>query len=192
VAEVRKLIAGVVNPNELDTAGFTALMRAARNGHVEVVRTLLKAGADPEMKDRAINGWTALIHATHKNQTETAIALLEGGANPDSRKPGRMTALIQAAGKGNVRLVRALLAHGANPRLAHTDGATPLLRAVSGGAISDIDNPLLGRCNCDVARALLEKDPTLKLPDNLEGRLALWFARFNKCRDVLDLIGEPH
>jgi hypothetical protein len=89
-----------------------------------------------------------------------------------------------AAGNGQADIVRRLLEAGADPR-AHGEALFTI--AVSGGALTDIENPLLGRCNTDVVRVLLQHSPALRLRDGIRGRLALWFAGFNNCADVLDM-----
>jgi hypothetical protein len=61
--------------------------------------------------------------------------------------------------------------------------------AVSGGALTDLDQPLLGGCHPATVRALLAHDPSLRLPDMLASREALWWARFHGCADVLKMIG---
>lgn len=76
-------------------AGWTPLMEAASRGHTEVVRVLLRAGADPDAQNpvRAEKwlGWTALMYATcqanplpHDNSgdsrwVETCRVLVEEG-----------------------------------------------------------------------------------------------------------------
>jgi ankyrin repeat protein len=47
---------------------------ASQNGHIDVVRSLLAAGADPRLARR--NGFTALDAAKHKKHTQS-VALLE-------------------------------------------------------------------------------------------------------------------
>jgi hypothetical protein len=89
-----------------------------------------------------------------------------------------------AAGNGQGDVVRRLLKAGADPRHHGEDLFTI---AVAGGALTDIEQPLLGRCNTDVVRALLERAPELRLKPNVRGRLALWFARFNNCEEVLKI-----
>jgi hypothetical protein len=64
------------------------LLAAARIGDAVQVRTLLKAGASPEAKDK--NGRTPLILAAANGYVDTVRALLEKGANPSVRdKDGR-------------------------------------------------------------------------------------------------------
>ena len=89
----------------------------------------------------------------------------------------------------NPTIVKLLLTYGANPRIGGEYGETPLTQAVSGGALSDIDRPLLGGCRLATVRALLEHDPELKIPDTYAGRSAIWWARFHGCADVLATVG---
>jgi hypothetical protein len=87
-----------------------------------------------------------------------------------------------AAGNGRTEMVRRLLAAGADPREPGVFTA-----AVSGGALTDIEQPLLGRCNAQIVRALLERAPDLRLPRNARGELSRMFARLNHCGEVLRL-----
>ena len=170
--------------------GVTPLMAAARTGDLAEMRRLLDAGADPYDRD-ITNGWTALFHAIHKNQPDAVRLLLDRGVNPNQGARST-TALMLAAADRDPTIVEILLNAGANPRLTRFDGATALTQAVSGGALSDIDRPLLGGCHPATVRALLAHDPTLRLPDSMAGRDALFWARFHGCREVLELLGEPN
>jgi ankyrin repeat protein len=58
--------------------GFSALLYAAREGHVEVASALLAAGADIEAPEA--NGITPLLMAVLNNQLDVAYLLLEHGA----------------------------------------------------------------------------------------------------------------
>jgi ankyrin repeat protein len=85
---------------------------------------------------------------------------------------------MMAVGNGQADIVRRLLSEGADPR---ADGPGIFPTAVAGGALTDIENPLLGRCHADVVKALLDRDPSLRLPRNARGHLSLLFARLNNC-----------
>lgn len=163
---------------------ITLLARAARVGDVRTIAALAVAGHDVNAADPGGNHWTPLLHAIHKGQADAVDALLAAGADVHQASPGHLTPLLMAVGNGQPQIVRRLLAAGADPR---ADGPGVFLTAIGGGALTDIENPLLGRCNADVVRALLESNPTLRLPRSPRGHLALMFARLNDCRDVVQL-----
>jgi ankyrin repeat protein len=56
--EVRRLLSGGADANDVNEEGHTPLMAASLYGHVEVVDMLLAAEANA--KAAADNGWTAL------------------------------------------------------------------------------------------------------------------------------------
>jgi ankyrin repeat protein len=165
---------------------FTLLARAARAGDVAAINALVTAGQDPNAPDAGDNRWTPLLHAIHKGQRASVEALLARGADANRRAPGGATPLTMAVGNGQADIVARLLEAGADP---HQDGAGLLASAVAGGAFTDIENPLLGRCNTEVVRALKSRAPDLRLPPGFRGRLALFFARLNDCDDVIRLAG---
>lgn len=74
----RKIQAFLNNVNVRDECGRTALMRAAYNGRAEMVKALLKGGADVNARDF----WdvTALIMATAQGRNEIIQLLKEAGA----------------------------------------------------------------------------------------------------------------
>ena len=162
---------------------ITPLARAAREGNAQAIAALVAAGQDPNGVDPGGNHWTPLLHAIHKGRRPAIDALLATGADVHKRS-GHLSPLMMAVGNGQVDIVRRLLAAGADPR---ADGPGIFPTAVAGGALTDIENPLLGRCNADVVKALLDHDPSLRLPRNARGHLSLLFARLNNCEDVLRL-----
>jgi hypothetical protein len=168
---------------------FTPLAIAARTGDLATMQRLLASGVSPSVIDPAGNRWTPLLHAIHKGQLGSVDLLLRSGADPKLAVNG-LQPLLMAVGTGDAAIVRRLLNAGADPR----SDDNILLTAVSGGALSDLDNPLLGRCNGDVAKALLEHAPDLRLPPGPRTRLALWFAWFNHCGAELEAAGVkgPH
>ncbi|EFY99365.2 Ankyrin repeat-containing domain protein [Metarhizium robertsii ARSEF 23] len=58
-----------------ETRGWTPLIAACSNGHVEITRLLLQAGAKPDTPD--IRGWTALEHAIFGGHHDLAETFLD-------------------------------------------------------------------------------------------------------------------
>jgi uncharacterized protein len=110
--------------------GKTALLYAARDGHLDIVRLLLNAGADIEDTDP--NGITPLLMAASNDRVEVARSLIERGADIDATDWYGRTPLwaaidvrnrdtpLPSAGNGVDRgraltLVQLLLERGAKP-----------------------------------------------------------------------------
>lgn len=102
----------VVIDNSRDEQGDTALIRAARDGETEEVKSLIGKGVDVNMANN--NGDTALIVAINSNDTEIARLLLEAGANPDARDVRGAIPLFLACQKQNKKMMKLLMAAGAN------------------------------------------------------------------------------
>jgi hypothetical protein len=164
---------------------FTPIARAAREGNVTAIAAMVNQGHDPNGIDPGLNHWTPLLHAIHKGQAGSVNALLAGGADVNRAAPGGSTPLMMAVGNGQTAIVARLLEAGGDP---HIGGAEMLAIAVSGGALTDIEQPLLGRCNTDVVRLLLRRAPDLRLRAGLRTRLAIMVARWNHCDDALRMV----
>ena len=80
-AEADKLAS--VNVNQKDAWGYTALMYAAREGHLAVVQALIENGGLINAQNAA--GDTALIWATARGQFAVMKLLIERGADPGVR-----------------------------------------------------------------------------------------------------------
>ena len=94
----------------------TALIAAAHLGHVEIVETLIKAGAPLDHVNNL--GWTALIESIvlgdgGQRHTDTLRALVEAGASLNLADAGGNTPLALARGHGYDTMVEILLAAGA-------------------------------------------------------------------------------
>jgi ankyrin repeat protein len=89
--------------------GNTALMMAAYQGNLPVVRKLLAKGA-------AVNrpGWTALHYAAGGGHGEIVKLLLDKGAQIDAVSTHGITPLIWAAREGKHDAIMALLERGAD------------------------------------------------------------------------------
>ncbi|KAK6851002.1 hypothetical protein PG987_000636 [Apiospora arundinis] len=91
-----------------------ALHISARNGYLDTVNSLLKAGADVNLVSGC--GRTALQMAAAHGEPAVVRALLASGAEVDFRFPNKQTALQAAAEQGHLEVVNTLLAAGANPK----------------------------------------------------------------------------
>lgn len=154
------------------------------------MNALLDAGADPNLRDLGGNHWNPLMHAVHKHQTAAVRLLLERGGKPDGADASRLTPLMMAIASGQTDVVRLLLDRGADPRRRTSDGASLLTVGVSGGALTDIDEPLLGNCHTDTVQLLRERAPDLTVDDSFRGRIALFFAWLNGCKEVRAIVNR--
>jgi hypothetical protein len=160
---VRLALASGARVNAVEPDGFdTALVRAARFDHADIVEALLQAGAD---HTRAANGnRTALHEAVEKaspdvvgrllavkpdvnrfgggeDRTPLAAAVMRyGDAAPAPRKPADEAGMSAA-----LQVIRLLLEAGASPALGEGGkaGRTPLAIAVQRG-LADVAMALLG------------------------------------------------
>jgi ankyrin repeat protein len=105
-------------------SGWTALMVACVEGHVEIVRALLEQGA--EVSARNNEGWSALRFAVSMDETEILRLLLDAGADANIKDHQSQTALMQAAGENSRESLKALLKAGADPHLKDRNQQTAL------------------------------------------------------------------
>ena len=67
------------------------LLEKATKGHIEVIRLLLKYGAQPDVRDR--DGITAIMYACFHGHAGAVTALLNAGADADFRNLAGLTAM---------------------------------------------------------------------------------------------------
>src|SRR5665213_312509 len=109
----------------------TALMWASAEGHLEVVKALLAAGADPNQKahvstittrkdaDHPSGGFTALMFAVRNGHEDVVKALIQGGADLKATNADGATPTVIAIVNDRFDLAKELLDLGADPN----DGA---------------------------------------------------------------------
>jgi ankyrin repeat protein len=192
VASLRQLLDG---GHKADEGGdsWTALIWASRSGSIEAINLLINSGADVNLPGPTGDDWdaTPLQHAILERQPAAVRLLLDRGADPNrGAGPGSLTPLLLAAGDTDPAILKLLLAHGADPTVEDERGATPLSRAVSAGTLHGPDRPMFGGCRVETVRTLIAHDPGLRLKRNSAWDDAIWWARFQRCEDVLRLIGE--
>lgn len=99
----------------------TALHAASHQGHVDVVKELIKAGSDVNLVGEYGN--TALINT---RSIEIVNELIKAGADINLQNYGNETALIRAVRLNNIDIVNALLSKGADVLLKNEKGETAL------------------------------------------------------------------
>ena len=169
------------------------LIQASRTGSLDAITLLLDSGADVNLPGPTGDNWdaTPLQHAVLARQAGAVRLLLDRGADPNrGAGPKALAPLMLAAGDTDPTFVNLLLAHGADPTVEGENGVTPLSRAVSAGTLNGPDRPMFGGCRVETVRALIAHDPALRLKRNSAWNNAIWWARFQRCEDVLRLIGE--
>jgi hypothetical protein len=115
----------------------TPLMLAAQAGHIELVRLLLRSGADLELVEESneprLSGRTALAHACMADQPKATQVLLEAGADPNHRLSGHNSIFDWLCYEGSIKTIKLLLKFGADPNTScGKANEYALERAISG------------------------------------------------------------
>ena len=122
------------NANATDTHGVTALIYAAREGHVDVINILLDHGAEIDGlgKNQQL---TPLQQAAWNNHLDCAQLLIERGAdiNADYGKQGWTPLMYALDELASPDIARLLIEHGANVNIEN-QGETALEVAAMYGA----------------------------------------------------------
>ncbi|MDX1692192.1 MAG: ankyrin repeat domain-containing protein [Ketobacteraceae bacterium] len=133
----RALMKKGISIDSQNGAGYTAMHRAAREGHVQTLDSLYRLGASLEITEQA--GETPLLMALGKRRMKAVDHLIGLGANVkhEATLTGA-TPLTKAIMGGHHELVKRLLAMGVNPNhrvkgdMGETE-ETPLVIAVLSG-----------------------------------------------------------
>ncbi|XP_073244839.1 poly [ADP-ribose] polymerase tankyrase-like isoform X3 [Porites lutea] len=128
---IRLLVAAGGNV-DLQTGSYrgnvTALMLAATQGHLELVKALVELKASPDKKGK----WnkTALMYAVKNGQSPVAAYLLRIGVNPCAADTSGNTPVHYAAAYGWLHCLKMLIEAGADPNAANQWKVTPLAIAL--------------------------------------------------------------
>jgi ankyrin repeat protein len=158
-------------------AAAPGLPEAARNGDREMVRALLKQGAD--VNETSGDAVTALHWAARRGDVDLATVLLVAGANARATtRAARYAPLHLAAERGSAPIVTALLQAGADVHATTATGATALMFAAASG-----DLPTLA--------ALLDGGADANAAEHARGQTPLiWAAAANRAEAVSFLIAR--
>eukprot|EP00667_Euglena_gracilis_P000424 EG_transcript_424 len=194
--------AGVVEVDQTDASGATALSVAAQHGHVEVAMVLLEARASLVHYDD--KGLTALNHAAQNGYFGVVRLLL--GAMPPTRARAEGS-VMAAAMAGDFQMMLRLVRARAAVDEVDEDGITPLwhayknhhvavatLLAVAGAALNRTDKDgwtLLLKATLqnevEWVRLLVLAQAVMDHATN-EGKTALYFAASNGRAEVVQLL----
>ena len=108
---------------------FTPLMRAAKEGRLDVIEALLTYGVDIAVTNA--DGCNALWLACYNGSHAIIDRLIQAGIDIDRQNDNGATCLMYVASNSKSDLVQLLLERGANPRLANHDDFTALDLAAS-------------------------------------------------------------
>ena len=156
LAVVESLLDHEANPNAAERErGQTALMWAAAQGHAEVVRALVAAGADVQARSKvwhqlentagntnpsgnfkmAHGGSTPLLFVARNGDMDTARALVDAGADVNDTAAASTSVLVVAAHSRQTAFGIYLLEQGADPNAADA-GYSALHAAVLRGDVA--------------------------------------------------------
>ena len=178
-------------------AGDTALHLAAAGYRVEIIQSLLRAGADPNASANhrrstplhyAADGYITGPVWNAKDQVKTIQCLIEAGANINSQDKNGATPLHRAVRTRCAAAVKYLLKSGADPLLKNKPGSAPFHIAVqntgrggSGAAIA-----------VDAQRQIIREFLSFGLSPKLKtsaGKTVWDCARSDWIRDLLNVRG---
>jgi ankyrin repeat protein len=173
----------------IDASGSTPLLVAAAQGNLAEVTRLLKAGADPNVKNRL--NTTPLLEAAFQSHTAMIEALLEGGADPNLAGADGQTALMLIARGTNVEAARRLLDQGADPRARESQREQTALMWAAANSQGPMARLLVERgadvdakTAVDLMTPLVSAEPRAQ-PRSPGGMTALMFASREGCLECV-------
>ena len=121
--------AGVADVNSVSPEGYSALIMASVNGHVDTIKALIEGGVNVNYATLAAPGvpldgvgYTALLCAAQNGHSMAVKILDAAGANVNHVKKTGHSALIMASQNGHVDAIKALVEGGSNVNYAILDG----------------------------------------------------------------------
>ena len=170
---VRSLLRCGADPSVAQESGWTPLIVASYNGHIETVTVLLDSGYNI-INAKTGTGKTALYVACQQAHYSIASMLLNANANPTIETRNGWTSLLFASSKGYTNIIQLLLQHGADVNYKSTvTGTTALVLASTYG-------------HTETVKLLLEKGADT----NIEAAIRL--AANEAVTDLLHVYSHPY
>jgi ankyrin repeat protein len=178
----------------VDGSGSTPLLLAASHSDAAQVRQLLKAGANPNVRNNLDT--TPLLEAAFQSNFEIIKALLDAGADPNAAGADGQTPLMLVARGTNVAAAKLLLDKGANPKARESQRQqTALMWAVANnqGAMTRLlverGSDLDAKTATDLMTPLVSAEPRAQ-PRSPGGMTALMFASREGCLECVTAMVE--
>ncbi|KAL4978310.1 ankyrin repeat-containing domain protein [Aspergillus desertorum] len=152
--------------------GFTAFYQALRQGHTDVVRVLLEAGADP-LPSTSNGGVPLLLAVQHGDEDLLRLLLEVTPTNTPGERANYEHAVARAVYYGHIRLVRFMLENAAEWLDVSRNGDM-IYQAASTG-------------NCDMIRLLIDYGVTVE-PLHRTARHPLVVAAQNGHKEAVQLL----
>lgn len=111
MASVQKIGRGYTKVNAKSNSGYTPLMYASREGHLEIVEFLVEKNAHVDESD--YDGFNALMLASSNGHYSIVKTLIEAGADINATNDQEDTAVSIALKKGYVEIADLLVKEGA-------------------------------------------------------------------------------
>jgi ankyrin repeat protein len=166
--QMKKLIAGCADPDEVDIHSITALHLAAYWGKVEAMKLLLQAGANIEASDAI--GDTPLHHAVSSdtNNLESVKFLIKAGADINIQNNQGLTPLCESLNTDSIicETPLFLINSGADINLPDFENQSPLHYAITNGADKVVEALIKAGANVNVEDNKQETPLTLSVSDN--------------------------
>ncbi|KAI8717170.1 NACHT domain-containing protein [Fusarium sp. LHS14.1] len=160
---VQPLVTALLGSYELDAQdedGRTPLSHAAEKGHVDVVMSLLNAGADVDKC--SLFNQTPLVYAVQKGHGEVVRCLLDKEADTERRNYGDRTPLALAVLGGHRAILDLLLERNADIEAKDFSGMTPLNLAARNGPAAAVEYLLQKNAKAET-RDHLNQTPLLQV-----------------------------
>mmetsp|Transcript_25878 Transcript_25878/g.26092 ORF Transcript_25878/g.26092 Transcript_25878/m.26092 type:complete len:572 (-) Transcript_25878:131-1846(-) len=136
---VELLLEAGVDPNVMARDGTRPITTSSYHGHVEVVKLLIKYGADLKKNDNVAGVSNAMIVAASNNQVAIIKLLLKHGMPIDMTSESGDTALILASLNGHYEAAELLIKKGSNIEHKNHQGNTAILAAAFKGKCKVVD-----------------------------------------------------
>ncbi len=120
----------------LENIIFSPLSVASKKGHSEVVRILLKAGANSY--NQKYNSDFPVLEAVARGHVNVVKAFLEAGIDPNDSQFAPKYPILLAAYEGYPEVISLLIEHGAEVNIQGDQGVKPLELAIMNNHVSTV------------------------------------------------------